>query len=367
MGVERLDPFDLTTEAVEALGLDADALDLFSVEVLAASIRRAASFLCPTTPGALVRAVTEVLSGLPGFDEKTRDQVDDVVESLVSYGDLFELPLDDVGGKRRHLFLGPPAYVRRTNGCLLLGVRPEGAPLVSEGLPGETEHDGHVRLIRPDGSESVHELLAAEGLTELQSEQWLKAPRQSTPEEAAAVYIDRLGVAVESGSIDGVRVIDPASSVDYYRGRWRSLRPSDNGQFVARRPQAFGADLWCFADVRNGEVETLIDLPVQAPLAPGSDEAWRLQAALDAAALRPQRLRVRDGGRPAWATVDFFSPLPSWAQRRLDAVGAPVLRSRGALFSYAVLRAELGDEVNFLERMMWLSSTSLEGGGADGQ
>jgi hypothetical protein len=157
-----------------------------------------------------------------------------------------------------------------------------------------------------------------------------------------------------------VRVIDPDSDVSYYRGRWRELRSTDTGRFVARRPQAWGADLWCFINVSRGTVEKLLDLPVQSALATGADEAWRLQAALDALRNEPQRLRVAGDGEGSYAILDLFAPVPSWIQRRLDIVGRPEHRRRGALFSYALPAADLEEEVNFIRQNMWISIDYLE-------
>lgn len=365
VGVERIDPVRVAEESVEALALNAAEVGLTSPEALAASIRRAASFLCPTTPGALLRAVKEVLSGLPGFSDETEIEIAALVDSLVSYGDLIELPIDDGSRSRRQLFLGPPAFIpRQANTALLLGVRPEGAPLLSDDLLNTINHVGHARLIRSRDGHPIADLLGTEGLIELQPEQWMRAPRRATPEETVGFYVGRLEAAGPSGDIEGVRVIDPASKVTYYRGRWRILRPRDEGRFVARRPQAFGADLWCFTDVAEGGVRKLIDLPLRDPLAPGSDEAWHLQAALDALAGHPQRLRVRVG-TPTQA-IDFFSPVPSWIQRRLDVMGSPAPRTSGALFSYAFPNDEVAEEIRYLKDMMWLSVEEASGGIDDG-
>jgi hypothetical protein len=236
---------------------------------------------------------------------------------------------------------------------MLLGVRPEGAAIVGDDLAGRVEYERHVRLIRSGDSDSAADLLEAEGLLELASEHWLEAPRSSTAEEVLAGYVDRLQAAGPAGDIEGLRIIDPSSSATYYRGRWRTLRVADNGRFVARRPQAYGAALWCFTEVTGGEVQALVDLPALSPLSPGADEAWRLQAAIDALANSPQRTRSRTGGDQSSAILDLFSPVPSWLQRRLDAVGTPVLRGRGALFSYALPAEEAEEELEFLHQMMW--------------
>lgn len=354
MGVGAISADVVAAAAVEGLGLDASAVDVLSPEALAASIRRAASVLCPATPGAVMGAVREVLKGLPGYADETRTEVDDLITAMVSYGDLLELPLDEAGGPRRHLFLGPPSFVRRTSGCIVMGIRPDGAPLVGGDLSTRLEFNRHVRLIPKDGREDVADSLIHEGLIELAADQWLRPPRSSDAQALIKGYVTRLAARQTTGDIEEVRILDPESNISYYRGRWRTPQPDDTGYFVGRRPQAYGAELWSFFSLGEGRVRRLLDLPVADPLAPGADEAWRLQAAIDAVRGCPQRIRVRSGPRAGTALMDFFAPLPSWAQRRLDTVAIPVLRSRGALLAYQVPDAALADEVGFLREMLWL-------------
>ncbi len=69
--------------AAEELGIAAGGFALASPEGLAASARRAASFLCPATQRQLVDAVIEVLQPLLASDELQRNRVNTVVEALV--------------------------------------------------------------------------------------------------------------------------------------------------------------------------------------------------------------------------------------------------------------------------------------------
>jgi hypothetical protein len=365
MGMElaRLDRSELGRRVLEALGLDPDMTGLGSPTATAAAVRRAASFLCPTPPGVLGKEVDATLSSLTGVpSEDGRGAVDAAVDALVAMGDLIELPLGDPGSRsRRHLFLGPPSYVSRGSSCILLGVRPEGGPIVSGDLLGRVECRGHLRLVRRlDESEDLEDSLTGEDLIGLRAEQWLRAPRRASPEEVIDHYSTRLDAAGRAGKIEGIRVIDPASDVSYYRGRWREPKASDGGRFVARRPQAYGADLWCFAEVVDGKVEKLIDLPVLSAAERGADEAWRLQAALDRMSGSPQRLRIRRGVSEG-TVLDLFSPPPGWSRRRLELVGAPVERSRGALFSFSLPDGEVDEEARFLTEMMWLAGEEATG------
>jgi hypothetical protein len=153
--------------------------------------------------------------------------------------------------------------------------------------------------------------------------------------------------------VEGLRVIDPTRAVDFYRGRWSSAE-SKSGRYVGRRPQAYGADIWCYVEVENGQPARLVDLPVSGPLR-GCDEAWLIQAAIDYVAGCPQRFTIRmvDSGVVA---VAFYSPLPSWAQRRWETVGGPFEMS-GCLFSYRIDKEDLEEELDFLADRLWMAGS----------
>jgi hypothetical protein len=355
MEIARLTPQQVAESAVIALGLGDVGVDLTSTEAMAASLRRAASFHCPATSGQVVRSVIEVLEGLPGFQDDIKDQLEVLLDALLGCGDLFELPVEGERGTSSRIFLGPPAFVRRASGShLLLGVRPDGASLVGDDLTHLMTYEGHARLVPP--SSIAEDLIASSDLVELTPEQWLKVPPIVPAGHLIEQFEIRLSAAGPSGDIEHARILDPTQPVDFYKARWRSPKPSDEGCFVARRPQAYGSELWCFAQVAAGHIIQLIDLPVNATLSRATDEAWRLQAAIDATAGHPQRLRIREGS-DVTSVLDFFSPVPSWAQRRLDFIGTPLLRGRGALFSYAISSAELVEELEFLADTLWITSS----------
>ena len=338
MRLSQLSTVEATKLAVRTLGLDEDVVDLFSPEGLCASLRRAASFLCPATPRQIVDAVLEAVGPVAPSGNPSRDDLIEQLDLLISAGDLLELR-QRAEPATRLLFLGPPSYVVKEPGrYLLLGVRPFGAPLVGEILAREVLYEGHTRTIElaPD---TAGPRLEALGLHEVTREQWARHPVAVSATEFLAQYRRRLDSAGTSGQVDGLTLIDPSNAVRYYRGRWRERKPSDSGDFVARRPQAYGADLWCFVRVTEGVPQRLVDLPAADATAPGHDEAWRLQAALDFERGEPQVFRSRTAtGGSADIIVDLFSPVPSWAERYLELVGlAPA-----ALEGLAVLVSGLG-------------------------
>jgi hypothetical protein len=347
--------------AVRALDVD-DAADLSSAEGLTASLRRAASFLCPASPRQLIDAVLDAVRPLQPGDDLPPDDLADLLDLLVSAGDLLELRQSgDTPG--RLLYLGPPSYVERRPGqYLLLGIRPYGAPLISSDLAGVIQDEGHTRTIElfPDQAAAQ---LSELGLHMIRPRQWVRRPAQVPPGELIGHVRERLAAAGPAGVVEGLTVIDPAAKVTYYRGRWRPLRPADSGLFVARRPQAYGADLWCIVLVADGAPVRLLDLPADDPTGPGHDEAWRVQAALDAAGHSPQLFRVGGTGAAVGRTVDFFSPLPRWAERYLELTGVAVPRSAGALCSYRVPDGAMTDLASFLNDMLWMGQ--FNDGGAE--
>jgi hypothetical protein len=280
-----------------------------------------------------VEAVLEAISPLDEACLVSRGQVAEQLDFLVSIGDLVELPRREDHGSRQ-LYLAPPSYVEKAAGqYLLLGVRPNASPLVDESVGTEVLYEGHTRSIE-------------------------LAPEVGSLRLRAAVVVamrQRLDQASESGDVSGLTIIDPGASVHYYRGRWRPPADDDSGDFVARRPQTYGADLWCLVRIERGVPRALVDLPVDASDVPACDEAWRFQAAIDAVTGNPQVMRVRSAtGAPGSRLLDLFGPVPGWAQRYLEFVGTPVSRARGALISYRVPMSAIGEMSAFVTDMLWM-------------
>ena len=357
--MRQLTPSELHALKVEELSLDPTAVDLTSVEALAGALRRAASFLCPCTAPTLIRAVVQPLRGLVDDVEAARVGVEEILEAAVAHGDILEQRDVTPGGSDTAtslLYAAPPSFVVRKSGAvILLGIASDQLSALPDDLEGRIEYVHHVRHLKPAAGDDLRRELQQLGLIELRYDRWLNAPVNETADRHVGRLDALLDAADPSRDIPGLSLLDPERPVRYYRGRWVDPR-SQTGRFVARRAQAYGAHLWCYAQVRDGNPERMIDLPVAASRWRGCDEAWRLQMALDARRREPQRFRVRRQGSSA--VLEFFSPVPMWARRRWDAIGEPV-SSSGCLFAYRISEAELEDELQFMRNVLWLDELTL--------
>ena len=342
-------PEELSRAAVKELGLDGDCLDLTCPEAIAEAARRAAGLLAPCPPRAVRQAVLEPLSLVHAGEELT-EAVDAAVEALISQRDLLQLP--EVGappGAPELVYLAPPSFVRRESGaCIVLGVARDGSQFLPPDLLAQVERRGHLRVL-PASIDAAQELRDV-GLVELAMDTWLEAPQAGDPAGAVQKARARLGSSHSTLQADTLTILDPTRPVRYYRGRWRTPK-SHTGIFVSRRPQTYGADLWTVVKLEQGRVTASYDLPVDGGPR-GCDEAWRLQAAIDAKRGSPQEVEVVDGPTGD-ALLRFFSPLPAWAQRRLSAVADPNPLP-GALNTYRLGQGEIDEELAWLGSAMWL-------------
>ena len=360
MKLSSLSTEEASALAVRILGLDADLIDLTSQEGLAASLRRAASFMCPMSPSRLLDSVLGAIQPVCPEGGVSREQLAELLDLLVAAGDLLELR-HEFGRSIRLLYLGPPSFIEREAGSyLLLGVRPFGVPLVEPELGEEIEWEGHTRTIRLDPKTALDRLVAA-GLQPIERERWVGSPRKEDARSLVDRHGERLETAATSGDIEGLVVLDPNTPVRYYKGRWRSPKASDTGDFVARRPQAYGADLWCYVRLENGTPKKMIEFPIDDPALPGRDEAWRMQMAIDALRVTPQRYRKTRAGSADATVVSFFSPIPGFAERYLQLVGLALGKSSGSLFSFRVPNGAMAALEALLTEMLWMEPLVKEG------
>jgi hypothetical protein len=346
---------EVHAQKVAELGLDPSAVDLTSIEAIAGALRRAASFLCPCAAATLVRGVVRPLRGLVDDLEAVKALVEDTLEAVIAHGDILEhrdVEQDPGHGTAALLYAAPAGFVARESGTvILLGAASDQLSALPDDLETRIEFVNHLRRLSPAPGEDLRADLAQLGLIEISCTGWLRAPPAETPAQHVSRLDRLLDAAQPSRDVPGLTLLDAVRPVCYYRGRWVEPR-SQSGRFVARRSQAYGSQLWCYVQLREGNPERLIDFPVTGSRWRGCDEAWRLQMAIDAQRGEPQRFRMLSGPGDT-RVMEFFSPVPMWARRRWDAVGEPVLGS-GCLFAYRLAEVEFPEEQRFAREALWL-------------
>jgi hypothetical protein len=360
--MRRLSAAEVHAQKVVELGLDPAALDLTSIEAISGALRRVAGLLCPCPSATLVRGVLRPLRGLVDDLESLKVTVEDTLEALVAHGDILEareVREEQAGESATLLYAAPPSFVMRKSGtAILLGVTSDQLSALPEELEHQVEYVNHVRRLSARMGEDLRADLVQLGLVELSYERWLKAPTDEAAPRHVARVDGLLNDAEPSRDVPGLLSLDAERPVRYYRGRWVEPR-TQSGRFVARRSQAFGAQLWCYVQLRKGSPERLVDFPIGRSKWRGCDEAWRLQMAIDAQRGEPQQFALRPGPQRT-QVLQLFSPVPMWARRRWDAVGEPI-QSSGCLFAYRLAASEVDEEVRFARDVLWLQEVRDHG------
>lgn len=344
---------DVLASAHTALGLPAGG-DLDDV-YLATSLRRLAGFLCPCSPKTLIRSMAKSHDGMTPSNDGLAERVESILESLIAIGDLLELnhvtTLDETV-KGTWVFAAPPSFVLRPSGnAFVLGLSADEATPLPAGLRARIKYRDVVRVINPTPSEDLASTLRELGLRELSIEGWLRHPKLESAAAVIAALDTKLSTQGSCGEIADLRVLDHTRDARRYRDRW-GPPTAQSGRFIVRRPQAYGADLWGYAELRGGMAVKLLDFPTPGARWRGCDMAWRAQMAIDALAGEAQAYSCQavEGA----ARLDFFSPIPDWARRRLSTIGEQVAPS-ASLLSFVVSETEFETEEKFLLDYLFLN------------
>ena len=348
-----------TTEVLagcrRTLGMPDDQEAVLDDAMLAALARRCAGIHCPCSRATLRASLLECTHGLPASFDDLAESVDNAIEALIVGGDVLELndvAIDDSEVRQSWVFAAPPSFViRPDDSAFLFGIVPDQDTFLPSRFAGRVVHRAFTRMLHPQPGEDLAHELKELGLQHLSDRAWLKSPRSEDPAAMVGRHQRLLAAQIPVRAIRDLKILDSARPVTYYRGRW--VDPTDqDGMFVARRPQEFGAPIWCLVELRNGEPIRLLDLPLARSRWRGCDSAWHLHAAMDHCLGTPQRYRRRMDGDAV--RFDFFSPLPQWSQRRLMIFGRPAPRDR-CLLSYVLPANEADAEEDFLQKNLWLS------------
>ncbi len=354
--IARVTATEVLADCRHTLALPRKAGATLDKALLATLARRSAGIHCPCSRATLRSSLLECMHGLPTSYDSLPAAIDDAIEALIVGGDLLELAdvvVDDSEVKQTWVFAAPPSFVVRpkSGSVFLVGIVADQDTFVPSTLTERVHHRGYTRVLESRPGEDLPHRLQELGLQQLSDRAWLKAPRIENPADMLSRHERLLDSQLPITDIRDIQILDSTRPVTYYRGRWTD--PTDqNGTFVARRPQEFGAPIWCLVELRDGNPFRLLDLPLPRTRWRGCDAAWHLQTAIDYGRNVPQRYRRRvdgDGIR-----FDFFSPLPQWSERRLMILGRPVPPD-ACLFSYVVPADESDSEEAFLQQNLWLA------------
>ena len=353
--IERVTPKEVLAGCRRTLGLQHQEDGAIDNILLAALLRRSAGIHCPCSRATLRASVLECTQALAADDASRSQRIDESIEALTVGGDLLELDdvvTEDADVRQTWVFAAPPGFVIRPNGtAYIFGVVPDQDAFLPSSLSTRVLHDGFTRSIGP--GEDLADELREQGLQEFSESVWLKSPRPESPDD----FLSRVGKCLErqtpTMTIDNLKILDPARPITYYPDRW--VTPTNQtGTFVARRPQEFGAPMWCLVQLEDGVPVRLLDLPFEKTRWRACDTAWHIQMAIDHCRHNPQQYRRRPG--TCGVRFDFFSPLPQWSQRRLMVFGNPE-PPEGCLLSYLVPPDQAEAEEKFLRSRLWLSRT----------
>ena len=347
MPVSIISPPAVLASVAKSLGVPIPAEDYRPL--VAQALRRAIDAEAPCARYRVEQRVFQALSRL-NAQVPWIELIEDCLDDLIHYGDVFEMRVDDGEALREsfQLWPAPPAFVLRRDGSLvLLGIAPDEL-LPSTDWPTTIEYRKSLRFLpaHPDNAA----ILADLDLPRLHEDVWLRAPVSCTPRQFVDDWRAQLIAQPSSGAIEGLELLGGAGPARGRRQRWSAPTERDEGLFPARRAQRYGSPRWCVVHVSKGVPQHFVDLSARGDVERACDIGWRLKAAIDAVAGRPQTFDVEDAD--AAKSLTFFQPLPSWAERRLAVLADKQETARG-LFSFSVPAGAFDTEAAFLAERLW--------------
>lgn len=355
--IEKITKHDVLVGCREILGLADIENAVVDDALLIALVRRSGGVHCPCSRATLRNSLVEALRHLCESEASLPDRIETIIEGLVIAGDLLELHdvgIFDPAVRGTWVFAAPPSYIVRESGeIFVIGIVADQDVFLPGSLASRICIRGFTRSIAPEVNEDLPTKLDEQGLQSLSEKSWLRSPKAEPSEQLLSRFQRRLVEQPPSGTVKDIEILDPERPVAFYRSRWTGC-DGKTGTFVGRRPQEYGAPIWCLVDLEAGNVVRFLDLPTRMSRWRGCDEAWHLQMAIDARRGQPQQYRVRP--RDGECRFDFFSPLPTWSERRLITFGRSVPREK-CLMSYVLPVGAAAIEEKFLQRCLWFSRT----------
>ena len=285
---------EVLRECYRILGLSIKQDETVTDLLLASLLRRSAGIHCPCSRGTLLKSILDGLKHLTDERQPLSENVEAAIEGLIVGGDLLELNdvvFEDSDATDSWVFAAPPSFIVRRNGSVfLIGIVPDQDTFLPNSLWELITYDNYTRTIETPSGRDICQELQEQGLRKLSERAWLKSPKQETAESVLDQYKTLLDNQPSSNHIHDLSILDFDSSTSYYKGRWKS-HVDKTGIYVARRPQEFGAPIWCLTHLEGGRAIRFLDLPYGKTRWRGCDLAWYLQMAIDHTRGSPQVYR----------------------------------------------------------------------------
>lgn len=338
-----------------AADLRVDPANGLSAELVAAVMRRLASSMCPCSSQALVATTTRSLSYFTDDEEALSNLSGDIVEDLVTSGDLVELAHVTLAGaedKPTWLFHAPPSFVSRGKRIYLFGIAPDDAPILPQALGANIRREGAARYIDNEAGD-VTAALEALGVRKVSADRWLNDGKAQSAKDHIGWLRKRLQDDGVAGPLHAMVVLRHRSaSPGSYAGRW-TKECDASGLHIARVERPHGSPLWYLADLASGRCTRCLLLPVRQTTARACDQAWQAQLAIDAEEGYPSTYRTVASQNGHLLNFDF--PLPLTARRRLWYLGGIGKRGDNP-YTFWIPDAELATESAYLEQHLWMRS-----------
>lgn len=282
-------------------------------------LRYICSAYCPSPRRKIIRGAIDLLESVISPQCLDEALVDKAVDGLFLANDIVELSSFMVQGEEYQgdwIFLAPPSFTLYPSKRVhIMGIAPDFGVFLPEDLLAQVKYLGPHRFIESSSSSEIVARLRAYGIREQIPDLAVAMPSYVPAETYVSRAINKLGTMNTCGAVNGLKVLGNRAHATRYRDRW--VEPTDHsGYFVCRRPSAFGAEQWIFAQLQSGRAIRFIDLPWAEDDARGCDAAWRLQLALDAKVNEHAVYWLASDGENL--NIKFSFPLPLWAQRRLQ-------------------------------------------------
>lgn len=351
---------ELLLPSEDSPSTDADAA------VIAAVMRRLCGFMCPCPGYALEKATLRSLQPFYPSDEALRAEIKEILNDLLTSGDILELSRVVVAGaegKPTWLFCAPPSFVERTDGHVyIFGIAPDGATFLPGELTDQLQYRATTRFFESADMRSLVATLRSIGLREVSEEAWLSTVRSGSPKE----YLDRVKAALARQGVEGdlgeISILRHCKeALGAYSARW-SRSSSESGYYIVRTEQAYGAPNWYFAELANGTVRSSVLLPLPEVAERACDTAWRIQLAMDACGGFPAQIRLAP--TTEGYTLSFSFPPPTAVRRRLGILGGRRHDQNSGYQQFHVQSSELDQELLHLRTCYWYEHEQRNQGGS---